>query len=94
MEKVTLGIHFVLRSNKIISGLAPIFARITTVNSKRCEVSVKRRIAIEQWNTGKGMAKPVSADNKQLNSYQEQIRKMMVESYHRKIGRASCRERV
>ncbi|MBL7966745.1 MAG: hypothetical protein JNK09_07075 [Prolixibacteraceae bacterium] len=82
MEKVILGIHFVLRSNKIISGLAPIYARII-VNSKRCEVSIKRRIAVEQWNTGKGMAKPVSADNKQLNSYQEQIRKMMVESYHR-----------
>lgn len=84
MEKVTLGIHFVLRSNKIISGLAPIYARIT-VNSKRCEVSVKRRIAVEQWNTGKGMAKPVSADNKQLNSYLEQIRKMMVESYQELI---------
>lgn len=84
MEKVTLGIHFVLRSYKIISGSAPIYARIT-VNSKRCEVSIKRRIAVEQWNSGKGMAKPVSAENKHLNSYLEQIRKMMVESYQELI---------
>lgn len=84
MEKVTLGIHFVLRSNKIISGLAPIYARIT-VNSKRCEVSVKRKIPIDQWNSGKGMAKPISVENKHLNSYLEQVRKMMVESYQELI---------
>lgn len=80
MKKVTLGIHFVLRSSKAISSIAPIYARIT-VNSKRCEVSVKRKISLSQWNSGKGMAKPVSAENKQLNSYLEQLRKMMVESY-------------
>lgn len=80
MEKVTLGIHFVLRMNKIMNGLAPIYARIT-VNSKRCEVSIKRKISIDSWNSGKGMAKPSTNENKQLNSYLEQIRKMVVESY-------------
>ncbi|HCY39989.1 MAG TPA: integrase [Prolixibacteraceae bacterium] len=80
MEKVTLGIHFVLRSSKTISGIAPIYARIT-VNSKRCEISIKRKIQVESWNIGKGMAKPSSSENKQLNSYLEQIRKMMVQSY-------------
>ena len=80
MEKATLGIHFVLRTNKINNGLAPIYARIT-VNSKRCELSVKRNISTNAWNVGKGMAKPISPENKQLNSYLEQIRKMMVEAY-------------
>lgn len=80
MEKVTLGIHFVLRINKIMNGLAPIYARIT-VNSKRCEVSIKRKISVDSWNSGKGMAKSSTIENKQLNSYLEQIRKMMVESY-------------
>ena len=80
MEKVTLGIHFVLRSSKTISGIAPIYARIT-VNSKRSEISIKRKIHVESWNIGKGMAKPSSSENKQLNSYLEQIRKMMVQSY-------------
>ena len=80
MEKVTLGIHFVLRMNKATEGIAPIYARIT-VNSKRCEVSIKRKISIDSWNSGKGMAKPSSIENKHLNSYLEQIRKMMVESY-------------
>jgi hypothetical protein len=80
MEKVTLGIHFVLRMNKINNGTAPIHARIT-VNSKRCEVSIKRKISIDSWNFGKGIAKPSSNENKQLNSYLEHIRKMIVEAY-------------
>lgn len=80
MGKVTLGIHFVLRTNKATKGIAPIYARIT-VNSKRCEVSIKRKISIDSWNSGKGMAKPSTSENKQLNSYLEQLRKMMVESY-------------
>lgn len=80
MEKVTFGIHFVLRMIKNISGIAPVNTRIS-VNSKRCEISIKRRIAVENWNIGNGMAKPSSNENKQLNSYLEQIRKMMVQSY-------------
>jgi len=86
MEKVTLGIHFVLRMNKATEGIAPIYARIT-VNSKRCEVSIKRKIPIDSWNSGKGMAKPSSIENKHLNSYLEQIRKMIVESYQELVLR-------
>ena len=61
MNKSTFGIHFVLRMNKVINGKAPIYSRIT-VDSKRCEISVKKRIAIEQWNFGKGMAKGIGQE--------------------------------
>ena len=80
MKNVTFGIHFVLKTSKIISGLAPIYVRIT-VDSKRCEISAERKISVENWNIGKGMAKPISAENKQLNSYLEQLRTMMVQHY-------------
>ena len=80
MKNVTFGIHFVLKMSKIISGLAPIYVRIT-VDSKRCEISAKRKISVENWNLGKGMAKPISSENKQLNSYLEQLRTMMVQHY-------------
>ena len=86
MNKTTFGIHFVLRMNKIINGIAPIYARIT-VDSKRCEVSVKSKIALENWNSGKGMAKSNLIENKQLNSYLEQIRTMMVQYYQELVLR-------
>jgi hypothetical protein len=80
MNQTTFGIHFVLRMNKIINGIAPIYTRIT-VDPKRCEISVKRKISVENWNFGKGMAKPTLSENKQLNSYLEQIRTMLVQHY-------------
>ncbi len=59
--------------------LAPIYARIT-VNSKRCEVSIKRKVPVESWSFGKGMAKPSSSENnyftisnQKLNSYLKEI---------------------
>ena len=80
MNNSTFGIHFVLKTNKIISDLAPIYARIT-VDSKRCEISVKRKILVENWDFGKGMAKPKLTENKQLNSYLEQLRTKLVQYY-------------
>jgi len=80
MKNVSFGVHFVLKQNKIISGLAPIYIRIT-VDSKRCEISTKRKIRVDNWNLGKGMAKPLSIENKELNTYLEQLRTMMVQYY-------------
>lgn len=62
MNNSTFGIHFVLKKNKIISGIAPIYVRIT-VDSKRCEISAKRKISVENWNLGNGMVKPSSIEN-------------------------------
>ena len=76
----TFGIHFVLRSNKIIDGTAPIHARIT-VNTSRCEISIKRRIPVDNWNKGKGMAKGKSQEINMLNSYLEQIRSQLTNHY-------------
>jgi len=55
MNNSTFGIHFVLKTNKIINGLAPVYTRIT-VDSKRCEISVKRKISTDNWDFGKGRA--------------------------------------
>ena len=51
----TFGIQFVIRKHRIKEGKAPIYARIT-VNTNRCEISVKRRIHTDKWNNGKGIS--------------------------------------
>ena len=78
--KSTFGIHFVLKQGKIIDGTAPIYARIT-VDSNRCEISLKKRIHTTNWNTGQGMAKGKSIENARLNSYLEQIRSQLTGYY-------------
>ncbi|ARN77940.1 recombinase [Nonlabens spongiae] len=65
----TFGILFYLKKNKVDSnGQGPIYLRIT-VDGKRKEVSVKRRIEIEKWNTSANRAKGRNTSIKELNTY-------------------------
>ncbi len=86
MKKVnTFGIQFVIRKHRIKDGKAPVYARIT-VNTSRCEISVKQRIHIDNWNNGKGMAKGKNPDISKLNSYLEQIRSQLTNHYQNLIS--------
>jgi site-specific recombinase XerD len=76
----TFGVHFVIRRNKIKDGHAPIFARIT-VNNQRCEVSIKRWIRVRDWDDEKGRVKSLTDEYKNLNSFLEQVRTILVEHY-------------
>ncbi len=81
MKKVnTFGIQFVIRKHRIKEGKAPVYARVT-VNSSRCEISVKRRILVSSWNNGKGVAKGKSPEITAINAYLEQIRSQLAGHY-------------
>jgi site-specific recombinase XerD len=76
----TFGIHYVLRSSRGEKGKSAIYVRIV-VNKTRSELSLKRSVAIEEWNDAKGMAKPKNDSLKSLNSYLEEIRSKLTSSY-------------
>lgn len=76
----TLGIVFYLKKYKETNGKSPIYVRIT-VNKKRVEFSIKRRIATKEWHENKGRAIVNSEENLILNSYLEQIRSKIVNHY-------------
>ena len=81
MKKInTFGIQFVIRKHRIKDGEAPIYARIT-VNAERAEISIKKRIHVDNWNNGRGMAKGKTPEISKLNSYLEQIRSQLTECY-------------
>lgn len=76
----TFGIHFIVRASKAKNGKVPIYARIV-VNSKRVEVSLKRWINSDGWNSAKGMAKPRTPELKLLNNFLEQVRSVITGHY-------------
>ena len=76
----TFGVHFVIRKEKAKHGNAPIFARIS-VNRQRCEVSVKKSIPVKDWDSRKGRVKSWKDEYKNLNSFLEQVRTILVEHY-------------
>jgi hypothetical protein len=52
----TFGIVFYLRKYKEKDGKAPLHVRVT-VDGKRSDIALKRRIELSKWNDVKGMAK-------------------------------------
>ena len=76
----TFGVHFVIRKEKAKNGKAPVFARVT-VNNQRCEVSIKKWIPVRDWDGRKGRVKSLTDEYKNLNSFLEQVRTILVEHY-------------
>lgn len=60
-------------SNLDKSGKAPVFLHIT-VDGKRCELSIKRKIELQNWDSHKGKLKGTNPAAKQLNKFLEEIR--------------------
>ncbi len=65
----TFSILFYLQRNKASKdGLAPIYMRIT-VNGKRSEISIKRKISSDKWNKEAGKVVGNSIEIRELNRY-------------------------
>lgn len=69
----TFGVHFVLRTQKAgDDGKIPVYARIT-VNGTRTELSMKHSVDKNDWNIGKGQAKPKNPELRAFNSYLQEM---------------------
>jgi len=78
----TFSILFFLQRNKAsIDGKAPIYLRIT-VDGKRSQVSIKRKIDINKWNNDAGKVTGNSADIRDLNRYLDTIRHKVYKIQH------------
>jgi len=64
----TFGIQFIIRTGKKDKDTGLVYARIT-VETRRIEISLKKTIAVEEWNKARGMAKGFSPEAKKFNSY-------------------------
>ncbi len=67
--QTTFSILFYPRGNDIDkSGYAPIYARIT-VNGKRSEFSIRRKVLLTRWNSDAGKIRGTTPDVRELNKY-------------------------
>jgi len=65
----TFSIPFYLQRNKATKdGKAPIYLRIT-VNGRRSQISIKRKISITKWNNEAGKVIGTTLEVKELNRY-------------------------
>lgn len=78
----TFSILFWLKLANAKNRKAPLYARIT-VNGKRTELSLKRKILISDWDSGKNRLKGLSSETKLFNNFLEQIHSRLFESYQK-----------
>ncbi|KOH46071.1 site-specific integrase [Sunxiuqinia dokdonensis] len=76
----TFGIQFIIRTGKKDKDTGLVYARIT-VETRRIEISLKKTIAVEEWNKARGMAKGFSPEAKKFNSYLEHVRSQLTDAY-------------
>ena len=74
MKRATFNILFFIKKSKLLkNGTAPIYLRIT-INGKRSEISIKRSISPNLWDTVRNKAKGNSQESKDLNDYLNSVR--------------------
>lgn len=72
--QTTFSVLFYPRGNDVDkNGNAPIYLRIT-VNGKRSEFSIKRKVKLSKWNSDAGKIRGTTPDVRELNRYISAIR--------------------
>jgi len=81
----TFGIQFVIRLPKQQKNeQATVFARIS-VNGRRCEVSLKKKVNSQNWDEVKGKARGTKDEIRKLNVHIERVRTLIADGYHELI---------
>ncbi|QED38946.1 site-specific integrase [Antarcticibacterium arcticum] len=76
----TFSVLFWVKNEKGETGRGIIYARIT-VNQKRVLVSLKRKILLKLWDSGRKRAKGHSVDARQLNQYLDSVQSRFFHCY-------------
>jgi site-specific recombinase XerD len=78
----TFGIQFVIRLPKQQKNdQATVFARIS-VNGRRCEISLKKKVNPQNWDDAKGKARGTKEEIRKLNEHIERVRTIIADGYH------------
>lgn len=76
----TFSILIWINASRAKNDQAEIYARIT-VNQKRANISLKRKIAINSWDKSKSKAKGNSSEARTINLHLEQVRSKLFKIY-------------
>ena len=76
----TFSTLFLVQSSRAINNEAPLYARIT-VNGKRIDISLKRKILLQLWDSTKKKARGNSREARQINQYLAQVQTQLFQCY-------------
>jgi site-specific recombinase XerD len=80
MSVTTFSVLFWANQSKTRNGLTPLYARIT-IDGKRAEISLKRTISYDAWDSVRGRAKGTKEEAKTLNAYLDHVKSRLLECH-------------
>lgn len=83
--KNTFSTLFWIYKSKMKNGEAPIWVRIT-VDGERTEISIKKSIHPDNWNSEKGLVKGTKEEARIINNYIEQVRSQLFTCYQKLLS--------
>ena len=86
--RLTFSLNFWINGCRAENEEAIIYARIT-VNGKRANISLKRKVPVESWDSSKGLVRGSKPFAKSLNKYLDQIRSLIYQSYEDLLNEGS-----
>jgi site-specific recombinase XerD len=76
----TFALLFWVNTSRTKNNQSTIYARVT-VNGKRVNISLKRKVLLSDWDSSKGMVKGNKQNAKLLNQFLEQVRNKIYQAY-------------
>jgi site-specific recombinase XerD len=76
----TFSILFWINQSRVKNNYVSIYARIT-VNSKRVNISLQRKVLLCDWDTSSGKVRGTKKESRILNRYIDQVRSRIFEAY-------------
>jgi site-specific recombinase XerD len=81
----TFSTLFWVNQSRIKNNAASVYVRIT-VNSKRVNISLQRKVLLTEWDSSKGCARGTKQESRLLNRYLDQVRGRIFEAYEQLVS--------
>lgn len=79
-SQTTFTLSFWVNATRIKNNKVSVFARVT-VNGKRANISLKRKIVLSEWDSNKGIARGNKQESRLLNRYLDQVKNRIYEAH-------------
>ena len=79
-SQTTFTLSFWVNATRIKNNQVSVFARVT-VNGKRANISLQRKVIISEWDSNKGRARGNKQESRLLNRYLDQVKNRIYEAH-------------
>ncbi|MFK7747867.1 MAG: site-specific integrase [Kordia sp.] len=80
-SQTNFNLLFWVNASRAKNNQVSVYARIT-VNGKRANISLKRKVVVSEWNSSKGRARGTKQESRLLNRYLDQVNNRIFEAYN------------